>query len=61
MEEPTTMLNVLLPAIVGGLIAIAGGLVGPPFLHHLQQKAERKRKRAEKFEELIAALYEHHH
>src|SRR5262245_22191134 len=61
MAEPTTMLNVLLPVIVGGLIAIVAGLIGPPFLHHLQQKAEKKRRRAEKFEELIATLYEHDH
>jgi hypothetical protein len=57
----TTMFAVLLPVIVGGVIAIAGGLIGPPYLHHLQQKAEKKRKRAEKFEELIATLYEHNH
>jgi hypothetical protein len=55
------MLNVLLPVIVGGGIAIIGGLVGPPFLHYLQQKAEKKRRRAEKFEELVATLYEHEH
>jgi hypothetical protein len=55
------MLNVLLPVIVGGLIAIAAGLIGPTYLHHLQQRAEKKRKRAEKFEELIATLYEHNH
>jgi len=47
------MFDVLLPVIVGGVIGIAGGLIGPPFLHHLQQKAEKKRKRAEKFEELV--------
>jgi hypothetical protein len=61
MAEPTTMFDVLLPVIIGGGIAIVGGLIGPPFLHHLQQKAEKKRKRAEKFEELIATLYEHSH
>jgi hypothetical protein len=55
------MFNVLLPVIVGGGIAIIGGLIGPPFLHRLQQKAEKKRRRAEKFEELIATLYEHDH
>jgi hypothetical protein len=26
----TTMLNVLLPVIVGGVIAVAGTLIGPP-------------------------------
>jgi hypothetical protein len=63
MPDPatTSMLNTLVPVIVGGVIGLAGGLVGPPFLHHLQQKAEKKRKRAEKFEELVAAVYEHDH
>lgn len=63
MPDPatTSMLNTLVPVIVGGVIGLAGGLVGPPFLHHLQQKAEKKRKRAEKFEELVAAVVEHYH
>jgi hypothetical protein len=55
------MFDVLLPVIVGGGIAIIGGLIGPPFLHHLQQKVEKKKRRAEKFEELVATLYEHDH
>ncbi len=63
MPDPatTSMLNILVPVIVGGAIALAGGLIGPPFLYHLQQKAEKKRKRTEKFEELVAAVVEHYH
>jgi hypothetical protein len=55
------MFEVLIPVVVGGLIAIAGGLVGPPFLHHLQVKADKRKRRAEKFEELVVALHEHKH
>jgi len=55
------MLNVLLPVVVGGLLGLAGGLIGPPYLHRLQQKAERKKRQAEKFEELVNALYQHSH
>jgi hypothetical protein len=51
----------LLSVIVGGGIGIMAGLIGPPYLHHLQQKAEKKKRRAEKFEELITMLYEHKH
>jgi len=55
------MLEVLLPVALGGAIAIIAGLVGPPYLHGLQVAAEKKKRSAEKFEELVAALYEHHH
>src|SRR4051794_23429816 len=55
------MLQILIPVIVGGLIAVIGGLVGPPFLHRMQVKADTRKRRAEKFEELVGALYEHNH
>lgn len=60
-ETNTSVWLVLLPVIVGGIIGLAGGLIGPPFVHHLQTKAEKKKRRAEKFEELVAALFEHQH
>jgi hypothetical protein len=49
----------LLPVIVGGLIGLAGGFVGPWFLQKTKEAAERKKHRAEKFEELVQALYQH--
>jgi hypothetical protein len=55
------MLEVLLPVVIGGLIAIVGGLVGPTFVDRVKAKTERQRRRAEKFEELVLALYEHRH
>jgi hypothetical protein len=42
-------------------LGLAGGLIGPPYLHRLQQRAERKKRQAEKFEELVNALYQHSH
>jgi hypothetical protein len=57
----TDMLNTLMPVIVGGLIGIGGTLVGPPFLHWIQTKAEKKKKRADKFEELVEAIYAFDH
>jgi hypothetical protein len=51
----------LLPVIVGGLIGLTGGLAGPWFLERREQAAEKKKKLAEKFEELIAAIHEHSH
>jgi hypothetical protein len=51
----------LIPVIVGGAIAIAGGLIGPPVLHLLERHTAKERKRAEKFEELVTTLHEHSH
>jgi hypothetical protein len=49
------------PAFVGGLIAVASGVVGPWWLEARKEIADKKRKRAEKFEELVGAVYEHEH
>ena len=49
----------LIPVIVGGIIGLAGGLAGPPLTHWLSEKSNRKKRRAEKLEELIGVLYEH--
>lgn len=48
----------LLPVIVGGLIGVVGGLAGPPLTHWLNSASEKQRKRHEKFEELMNAIYE---
>jgi hypothetical protein len=55
------LLNVLLPVIVGGGIGIIAGSVGPYFIQRTKDAADRKRKRAEKMEELIGAVVEHYH
>jgi hypothetical protein len=51
----------LLPVLVGGLIGILGSFVGPFFLQRAKDATEKKRKRAEKFEDLVAAVVEHSH
>jgi hypothetical protein len=51
----------LVPVIVGGLLAIAGGAVTTVLLHFMRIKTEKKNKRAEKYEELVAAIYEYDH
>jgi hypothetical protein len=58
------MMNVLLsllPVVVGGLIVIIAGLVGPYFIQRAKDATEKKRKRAKKFEELVGAVYEYDH
>jgi hypothetical protein len=57
----TSLWNVLLPVLVGGAIGVIGSFVGPFFLQRLKDAADEKRKRAEKLEELIAAVTEHYH
>jgi hypothetical protein len=51
----------LVPVLLGGLLTTAGALVGPVFLHRVQRDDENRKKRREKFEELVGALYEFHH
>ena len=51
----------LLPVVVGGLIGIIAGLVGTYFIQRAKDAADKKRKRAEKFEELVGAVVEHLH
>jgi hypothetical protein len=36
-------------------------VIGPYFIQHAKDAADRKKKRAEKFEELVAAVVEHYH
>jgi hypothetical protein len=47
--------------IVGGAIAIVGGLGTQLLLEYRKQTAEKRKKKAEKLEELISLVYEHHH
>lgn len=62
MSDPGSSLwATLIPVIVGGVIGLAGGFLGPWFVESQKQSHEKKRKRAEKLEELVAALHEHEH
>jgi hypothetical protein len=49
------------PVLLGGLIGVTGSLLGPWLLEGRKEAAEKKRRRAEKFEELVATVYEHEH
>jgi hypothetical protein len=51
----------LLSVLVGGAIGIMGSFGGQLFLQRAKDAVEKKRKRAEKFEELVAAVVEHGH
>lgn len=48
----------LIPVVVGGGIAAVGGIVAPTVSKWLDNRAERRKRRAEKFEEMINTLYE---
>jgi hypothetical protein len=54
----------LLPVIVGGALSMGGigiGLVVAVVRDWMSRKEERRNRRADKFEELVAALYEFDH
>jgi hypothetical protein len=55
------MWSTLVPVMVGGAIGAVSGWLGPWLLEGRKEAAEKKRKRAEKFEELVATAYEHQH
>jgi len=52
------MWGTLVPVLIGGLLTLAGGFFGPLFLQERKAEAEKKKHRAEKFEELVTAVYE---
>jgi hypothetical protein len=51
----------LLSVIIGGMIGLAGGLLGPPLSHWLNQQATRRSKLRRRLEDLILVLYEYEH
>lgn len=54
----------LLPIIVGGLLALGGGVVAGSFAlftRYLQSVDDETKRRAQKFEELVQVLHEHKH
>ncbi|HEY9091959.1 hypothetical protein [Parasphingorhabdus sp.] len=51
----------LVPVIVGGIIGLAGGIVGPPLAHWLNEESSNRKKRAEKLEEMLSCIYAHDH
>jgi hypothetical protein len=57
----TPFAHVLLSVALGGVIGIIAGWVGPYFVQRAKDAAEKKQKRREKFEELVAAVVEHRH
>jgi hypothetical protein len=51
----------LVPVLIGGLLTLAGGFIGPLFLQRQKDHVEERKRRADKFEELVAAVYEFDH
>jgi hypothetical protein len=53
--------STLVPVMVGGAIGLVGGWLGPWLVERRKEIAEKKKRRIEKFEELVAALFEYEH
>ena len=51
----------LLMVLVGGALTLAGAWLGPWISERRKERAERHKRRAEKFQELVAALFEFDH
>ena len=54
----------LWPVVVGGLLGMGGtivGVIGTTVRDAAQQRHEKAKRRADKFEELVAAVYEYDH
>ena len=49
----------LLAVIVGGVIGVAGGVLGPALIHRLQSKDDKAKRLVAKFEELVSTVYEY--
>ncbi|MBK6958699.1 MAG: hypothetical protein IPH22_10450 [Nitrosomonas sp.] len=49
----------VLPVIIGGVLAIAGGLASQIAIHRLSDSRDRKKVRRERLESLVKALYAH--
>jgi len=51
----------LVGVIVGGIIGIAGGVIGPLVLEWRKGISDNRKRRQDRLIELIYAIYEHHH
>jgi len=51
----------LLGTTIGAVLGFGGGLITQLALEGRKQVAEKKKKKAEKLEELVSVIYEHHH
>nr|CDQ34779.1 hypothetical protein BN993_04245 [Virgibacillus halodenitrificans] len=54
-----TVLPKIIPVLVGGLLAIGGGVAAQVVTHWLSARRDREKLIREKAEELISALYDH--
>jgi hypothetical protein len=57
----TEVLSTLVPVVIGGVIALAGTWLAPWISERHKETTQRKKKRADKFEELVAAIFEVDH
>jgi hypothetical protein len=55
------VLSTLVPVVIGGVIALAGSWLAPWVSEKHKEATQRKKWRAEKFEELVAAIFEVDH
>jgi hypothetical protein len=55
------IVQTLVPVVIGGAIALAGTWLGPWITERHKERTERKKKLADKFEEMVGAIYQFDH
>jgi hypothetical protein len=48
-----------IPVVIGGLLAVGGGIAGQVFTHRLAERREKAKLQRERLEALVKALYAH--
>jgi hypothetical protein len=61
MSDPAVIAEILkaLPVVVGGLLAIGGGVASQFLVHRLTEEREQAKVRRERLESLVKAVYAH--
>lgn len=61
MEKNAVLAEIIkvLPVVVGGLLAIGGGIASQFLMHHLTGRRELKKVRRERLETLVKSVYAH--
>ncbi|MDR7147044.1 hypothetical protein [Rhizobium sp. BE258] len=61
VSSTTEVWPVLIPALVGGVLTLAGSVIVPAVAHYFSVKSAHQAERRRRFEEMLAAAYEHEH
>jgi hypothetical protein len=61
MPDSVAIIQTLVTVVIGGAIALAGTWLGPWITERHKEGTERKKRLADKFEEMVGAIYQFDH